>query len=1371
MRSLTGTLRTAIDTPDGFYALAKATVWPSRAFFSVLTSDFAITGADALGVVNNPLRQDIEYSAVDDGLVTFWGDTNLKYAIQGSSTITTCTYTTDVKPGVLGSKIFIYDGTNVDRYTINWSSIQSRSTTPLTDDVQQVTPALTVHAVHAISDTEAVLICEDNGGFTAVYVSGTTQYTSTLRFMFPKRIDWAESSRTMKEMAVFSGALKLDNKIFVYMSNASMGTVDGMYYDTQTGEWSDTFIALPTDLEVSLCEFRISNAYERNGTAFLCGQFIRTDIYEGGQPYSLILASTNGKTFSIDRFTLVSDIGYRFLARVGSDNELYLGNSNRVCFTPVTWVFDGVNGTNGVKVDLTESHIKSVSDTDLNRLTMEFKSGAEDYFDSTSIVEGARVQLYVGAKSTVGDEYVLWGTYIINKLSYGLAVGKRAMSAECINESLWRLTGLSMPFYAEIFGKSCLFDPMTETSGNLYSAPSGNYTETKFQVDFWKHEPYSNTSESITGINMLGGGGVDYKETTGVHKYGIILSQDVKDVLDLTENPKITNSTVNVKIYGWCHPLLTGQNNDQIDVVIQTEDEDGNVTGEIVTNAGKKWKQTWPDTVAGEEPISIAVSGLTVGERIKRIGVVFWNSTNGSWFNVGRVEVVDNVEIPFAYDEANTPWTVEDDGTFSVPSSGRPFIMFSQKPYNAWNFTQSAFFENTVTGGITGYATAGGLIGHAQDASNYTLARYDKTANKAEIVVCRNGLETVLVSTTPGFTIANAHGVQFRHKDGMFYLDMWNDTNERFENVTSYKWTASDGFMYTSATSTMKCGIYGTISAPRVRILGYYAGDSESSSNADGMPIDPLYDITDFPASGSLRIGDNVYTYTSKIAHPTICRGPYQFRQGNIYTPPYGNGLPGLECRDFDWNASASLINGKLIAINSGANFIAAGALWQIFTTTGGATNWHRNRARFYSNNSQISEIFHTLANKVWVVGGFGGVSLDEGTALKEREGKMAVLELAGSIKCYWYSGSGGRDDTTIADLINEISLLSGASAEFSGDYENASLSVSGVTDVFQDNYADGFDMHYKIASPTTHEIQTNIKIDSTNYENGPDFATDTGCKLVVTSAGGGVFNLQVISTPSATQIAALQYNAGTSVMKMRVLFHSDFLTVFQNGRWVTTFCFDGLIYDQTNYINIDASGTFTMTDILIRELGDWREAIYIDLETDGRSAIGSVIQERPVEINALPNGGVDYVYNPTRSQVTAVRSPRQHTYDKLFPVDGASDAIIYGSKEVKTMQDANFAQDLGFATKLMRVPNLNVGAIEATQIMLTKMHEARNTHNLTIRPDFALSPGDIYAIDYTTFGTGRNEVHDIITESVTLDISMVNKNRRSVMTVRGREQ
>lgn len=1417
-RVLTPTLRNAIDIPDSYYMLLRADFYPSRIYFESVNDDYVFPG---LGTI---LKEEIVYSAVSDKLVTFFYDDNhLKYMIEGSSEVTIIDNSSfdvdvynyppaDAKPGVIGSTLYFIDIYNCpNRCTIDWTKIAARNTKPLSPieihigigDYESTTTAF-----HALSATEAVLFIYDDGGFRALYINGTDYNGCPVRFMSPSMMPYVDkdgntpTQPTIPEQIIRSGCLSLGNKIFAYMSNSKNGSVEGVYYDKDTETWGDIFTAVLTDLDVSLCEFRISNTYSHNNTAYMCGQFYRLDGVDDAEPYTLLLYSNNGKTFSIENNTLVSNIGYRFLATVGA-STLYLSSANRVCSADVTWVFDGAEGF-GRMASLDEADIKGIDDQNSTGVNVTVRSGMEEFFDSQDIVKGAKMILYVGMKATDGDEYVEYGTYIIDQIAYSLAMGKRDTVISATNEATSKLSGLSMPFYAELTGKSVAFSSNIKDSGELYCAPGGYHTETKFSLDMWKHEAYSGTATitGVTGIDMHTDGGVDYYTGAASHKLGIITDDELMNILILDSNPKIVGDDIVVDIQGWSRPGDGGGTNDTVSLVLVTVD-DKDVESSNLIVVPQQWSITYPEAnqSTGNDPIQVTVDAASlgiVGQRIKKVGLVF-ECTNETWFCVARLDFLSGVEAYFTYPDNDIEWDKEDDGSFKLPHIGRPYIMFSRNVYNSFNFSLAAEFTNGVAQGdtIEDYPVATGLVGLAQDGANYIAGRYNKTNNKVELVKCRNGIESILLDTTPGFTIADSHKVRFDHKGGHFDIYMWNDSTNRFERVLydvskegsdrdpyGYDWNEADGDIYTSRTASMWCGIYGVIFTPTASILGYYAGDSDNIQNADGIPVSPLSDISDFPdaTEGNPRhlvIGDDTFSYggeaspantSGKIVHPTPCRGPYQYREMGKYDDPYGTGEYGLECRDFDWTASEDLTVGKLIAISSGANFVSTGDDWTIWITTGGEVVWVRDRARHYSANEQIGKLYHTLAHKVWVVGGFEDITLlsTKSTRVGHSEGETAYYEILGDIKCQWFMGAGGLDDTTVEDLITEVCDIAGARCSFPGDYNLTTFTPSGLSPILTLPYAEGVDLRFELQSDDNGVVlQTDIKIKPDNYEQKTAILNDTDISLSITNEGSGVWAYEVLSKPSNTRMYATKFTAKVATQKFRILYQGNAISLYQNGQWVTTITFDELDYG--NSLTIQASGSM-MGNVCIEELGDWREAVFIDLETDGRSAVGSIIQQRPIEVIAQSDGSLQFYYEITRDIVFGIREPRTHKRIQSVPRDGASDAIVYGSKDAKTIQNKDYARELGFGTKLFRMSDLNIGAVRAANVLLKKTFEGFRTHDLTIRPDLAIMNGDIYHLEYDASGTKRHEEHDIIIENTSIEVKMQGSKTSSSMDIHGRE-
>lgn len=1363
----------AISNTAGVKTIVRAEVYASRIFFSSITSNYPWSGAEGTGMNDTPQQQCAGYNSNNDTVTTFRNDSGtLKYMTPGNATPVTTSYTSVVgNPSVFGNYLYLIRGTNIYRYTISWTLITSRNTNPLSG-------AITIGAVsnplniHAVANNQCVVIRDGDGGFYAVaYLnvdSTPVNYTTQGRFMFPKFVDYTDggSERTMASLAAFSSALKLGDNIYVYMSDNYAGSVVACGFNVYTLVWGDIFTAVPTDLKNSMCEFRVANAYERNGTAYLVGQYHRTENIGTDNYYSMILSSSNGRSFSLDRFCLVSDLGYRFHAVCGTDT-LFLTHCNRVCYADITYNFDGVNGTSGSKISIPGTSIKQFKDSNLQRASIELEAGDESLTFDALVEEENMVRVYFGYVTTNGEEDELYGTYIINGIAKSFADGQRTLSLQLINETEWRLAGLSSPFYTEIFSKSSgAANFMLENTGEMYCAEGVYFVQDGFSVDFWSSEPHSDTG--ITGINVLDGGGVSHYETTGLHDLGV-RTTEVKDILGLATRPVITATSITAKLYGWSHSV-SGSLADQAELILVVRDPETSSTSNKYSVMGYRWPNTYPTPASGNDPITVTVSGLTVGHEIVKVGMQV-KCTEATWFCVERVEITSGARIYISPTDGNTPWEFESvppnvpppaRGIASlglmVPGKGRPYIMFAQRPFDAYNFKIAATFNDTASIPSTSYVVGAGLVGLAENGQNYIVARFNRSPDsdgQFEIVKVRDGVETILATgANPNYAEAPDYRLMFEHIDGKFTLWEWDYTDKEWQAGLSYTWQASDGWMYTSDTAVKKCGIYGLRDAPKFRIPGFYlAADQEDESPSDGIAALPTESLTDLASSGEVEINGSVYTYTAKVTHPTVPRGPYQLRQSGVYGSDYG-----AENRYFNWTAATNLYAGKLISIDNGYTFIVSSSLFQVGTDY--------NRSRHYSTNQTIGNASVSTSNRTYITGGLTGINITSGEQEKHLHNTLCLQRSTGEIYCRDYSGSNGDVDATVEDLIEKIIISAGGAVSFPGDVVVASQAISGDYLVGTLDHTEGFDIRFTVPYRTTISLKVDV------VPEVPYMVGTTQLQVKIEHLGTDNYEISLIELPSGTVVEKRQLLFQTGRNDFRILFHDDYITLYMSDRWIHTFANGGittlgtgLVYPATTHIYLN--GTLTVTNIRLLDLCDWREAIYIDLETDGMSAIGNVVQERPVEYFCLPDGSVSYSYDMTRDQMAMLYEPREHRWAESPPEKSASDAIVYSAKDVKCLQLQNFAANYGFSTKVYRFPNLNVGAYRAANVLLQRIYEQSIMHELQMRPDARLLPGDVYQIDYSTSGTGTAIDEDIVVESIDL---VIGNKASPTMLIRGRQ-
>jgi hypothetical protein len=1341
MRTLSVPLQNAIEQ-SAVHPKIKAVIRPSRIVFEDITVDNAWSGADAAGILDDPTPQDVAYSPDEDLLITFRNNSGtLHYSRQGNSASNSLSLSIDGNPSVADGYLYRISGSSVYRHQINWTGPSLGS--PTTVATLSETPV----AVHALSSTRCAVLTDDEGGLRPYVIDNTTARKSPIRFMFPLAFPH-ESARTMLSIASFSGAALLSGKAYVYVSNFQKGSVDAISWDTSANRWGDTFVAVPTELTTSLCEFRVAKAYTHNGTIYMAGQFHRHDSVSGTQPYSLILSSLDGKVFSIDRSTLVSSHGYRFFSTVGN-GRLYLGNCNRVCHAPVVYTFDG-NGDDGVKleilpIDIVRFETSAPSGSGL----LEVRSGNEVYMTSPEILSGAKVSIFYGATANHEDD-VLYFTYIISKVRREFGDGTRAVSIDLLHEALWKLSGLNMPFYSEILGKSSIFSALDE-AGDLYSSTATFRGETKFSIDFWKSSGYSATG--ITPINLIYLGGVSSYVLDGNHS-SAFKTDEIKSVLGLRNNPLITDTAI-CHLHGWSRSDVESSANDYVQLLAILTDEDGsNETAYVVDGEGySRWHNTYPESqqADGNWPIVVNLAGHT-GKRIKHVGMV-WTCATSTVSYAARIDVISGVSVENNFDDPNTPWEFIEEEGYRLPSSGRPYIMFSQRPYDAWNFQFSAAFDVTIDGGVTGFPVGAGIVGLAENGSNYILARYDKYEDSFQLVKCRDGIETVLATEAANITLGDDLIIMLQHRDGLFKVFAQEGDMIWVEQI-SYEWQESDGWLYTSDVVSRKCGIYGYIAVPSFKIIGLslISSDDEETQVTTGLGMLPLESIADFPSSGTVRIGNDLFTYASKSPAVSYVRGPHQYRQNNLYSLPYGNGY-GMEVTDFNWVASNTVFNGLMFSIDAGHGYIFSDILWRVWITTDGSARYLLNRSRYYSTNPSLgTRDRYSTSGRVYVTSGLDGLAAASSSPVKHSHGEIASLHLDGNISCKWISGASGEEDTTVSDLVSRTAGYAGTQATFPGDVVNESLAISGSVLVGTLDYPEGYDLRFTAPSIDYIDIRSNtVVVAHKPLSNPAAISGDTHTYIRIADEGGGNFSASFYSSTSNTLLERRVVSAGSGTHDFRILYAGDYVSVYIDHRWVVTFGIQELQYPQELSVYLSGSEVYNATNLRFCDLSDWREAVYIDLETDGMSALSSIIQERPVESVPLPEGTISFYYEKDRDTVNAVIDSRTFREEEQDQLSAASDAIVYGANDVVALSSPELAVLSGFATAVHRFPNLDSGAVRASLILQRRAIESMIKYSMETRIYPSLEVGDIFSISMTASGTGTLISRQTIVEEISL--------------------
>jgi hypothetical protein len=349
-----------------------------------------------------------------------------------------------------------------------------------------------------------------------------------------------------------------------------------------------------------------------------------------------------------------------------------------------------------------------------------------------------------------------------------------------------------------------------------------------------------------------------------------------------------------------------------------------------------------------------------------------------------------------------------------------------------------------------------------------------------------------------------------------------------------------------------------------------------------------------------------------------------------------------------------------------------------------------------------------------------------------------------------------------VRDLLDKVAKFSGAVAEFPGDTTYDTLTTgSGPYLLDTKDHVEGLDIRFTSGSIGNSEwIDVFAKVVPTNFNNIVGFRIENDL-------------ISMVFRHPTTNVYMYAYsllNISLTDKKIngRVIYHDQFVTLEINDRWIYTYTMDEPTYYSPLGIYLASQSGREFTNVNVAELSDSREAVYIDLETDGKAAMSSIIQERPVEIGWRSQGQISFRYGGTRDSVTMVIEPRAHARSQTLPRDSASDAIVYYS-DVKGMQNPDFSERYGFSTKVYRFPSLMAGALKAVRIVFHNLLERAVMHRLKMRPDLRIEVGDELNYDYIIGGTQTHLQGTVIVESTSIEFSGEDSN--PVMEVTGREK
>jgi len=525
---------------------------------------------------------------------------------------------------------------------------------------------------------EAVILYIDEGGARAAFIDlNGNVCKSDGRFMDPNHVlvnpATLNPSMTAQEIADlttdalrvhYGGAVKwIDpitgaSRIYVYYT-AYNGSVQGMYYEwtdstADGGIWSEVFTAVPEDLST----FALGNVFLVDDRIWMIGKFTRRSDFASPSTYTLLLWSDDGKSFSLDRRTLVTTNDKRWLADYDPvGNNVYFVASGYLDSEP------GAYQIAPTVCDYKEYRLKNFSGSSLNGWTANAVSGAELNFDYAWLDEGSYAELLVGVSvddtdpNDIDAEYE-WVTYqlcVVGGVDKSFKDGARNLRIDIVPDGIWHSQIMTYPFYMEIQGKQYAHSPMKtmdvliDQSGNtgILWALSDDFSNDDLTDGFTAMEHPASSSTDHWCNDLL-------KICSEYPTFGDLVAYTIQvygwsRAGALTQNPNVADATPTNTDNDDFYPIVLVKNPDTGDETTLVA-----VIGDLVSDHSNP-EQTWftAGARAGSYPIEFTIPNPGDGFIIEKLGCrVIAGSTGMTTYFLERVEMP---EIPALY----TPPDVE----------------------------------------------------------------------------------------------------------------------------------------------------------------------------------------------------------------------------------------------------------------------------------------------------------------------------------------------------------------------------------------------------------------------------------------------------------------------------------------------------------------------------------------------------------------------------------------------------------------------------------------------------------------------------------------------------------------------------------------
>lgn len=1357
MRSVSANLLTAISRQYTSKPDWKATITNTHIFSNTMWQNNYVSGMSGKPQSTTyHSGQSLFYSVYNDG-------GTLKGVKHNSATPTTIVSGVNANTRPLlwytDGNLFLYYVTSTGYLTRRTLDINFGTTATATD-AQNFETVAAIHPTHMTNGNHIMVFGLNNG---AVRISkatwGGSDWTWNTwdgRIAYPGRV--ITDAKELRYSATTWLTIDGDPHVFCFLSDSNpdlsdvSGVTYGVDYDFNNVEWSDVYTAIPADLSRSFA----TAGFTYNNVMYMAVTFYRKDIIADEFVSKILLSkSTDGINWSLaeeDFMTWMIILPGLYI----TSSYIYIGVNNQ-------FIRVETPGSQSLQIPFTKIvEFQDQSNTSgSNQASLQLVNSDEYYSTHALVVENNKVVVEAGYKTVGGaTEYITWGTYRIDSITESFADAQRSLVMRLVSEGVYKSMQYVHPVEFSIEGKSFYYKKF-DSEGGYYVAANAGITQDWCMVDFWKSSPYLATNASET-VQVIKNDGVTPIYLANSHNKSVA-SGDLKEILNLVDYPEpiVNESTgailqISVDIWAWSRSYAGANSNDEIYPFI------------IIERDGVEYERYFYDTppppttvrppkyyngtASGDYPITYNMQMGTYfqeGDKIKRVGVRFNQSTSTGTL-IERVRI-NNVATTYSDGYGNTGWERDDaNSRLTMDRFGRPFVQFIQEPGNPQYFQAWGEFEADNTNKSTEW----GIVGFGYDARNFVAAVLAKDPSTgglySAIIQYINGRRFSLGASIETLNPANKHYIMFEHAYGRVAMYTRQSTSDTWTQRIAIALQLG-GMTHPVAKdpTVLHTGFYAMIKPQAFPVVGYKPIGEETETLNDGIACLPGYEtpFSNFTSSGTVRIGDALYTYSGKAApsFPNIgayMLGPFQGVSMKEYS---GNTAADVSCFKYGETGTPALL-----ASDIGYAWSLSSSTWDLPDGSGD----YIFRSRHYGASMKGNYISNN--HRCYFTGALLGIS-NAVDARNHSWGEWAFQNQDDVIYIYKYAVSGGYGNINLREMADHILSSAGAQPVWA-DYTNASLALTGGSYSYirgsNDKAPFGFDVKFMLPSPATF---TDGKWIAVYYARGFKIGAETGHLIGVRRGGTNYYICALNDSLSVME----EINIGTDTPgAFRFVMQGNHCTVYEGGAWAHTFFFDDDGGSRSTVLALTANSGYnpTITDVTSVELFTEREAVIFEMSAVTQSALSSVFQERPVLIIPKQDGSmlISYYnnlcspYAPTPYTATGNLVLGQIT-SKRTDKESASDAIAYYSEGMKVFNNLTHLSSRGFKTINYSMPNIPEDEIDFQVTLKMKSDwEGKEVYQVSIRPDLRIEPGDIVDFSFTLSGTGTTiDIGEVFIEEV----------------------